>query len=341
MRLDGTSTYSFSLLTRVSAQSAQRSLAEAQIELATGRHADIGVALGHRTASIAAMRAELDEISAREQRLKLAASKADVTQTVLDQIGQQLDGLVSTLTAARGAENGQEMARAAASMTSDAVASLLNTTFGGSFVFGGRQSQDAPLQAYSGSGAKAAIDDAILSGLGIEPSAVTPQQLSGFLQGAFSSQFSESAWQANWTGATADVPAVRLGNGQEVPAAASADSDPMRKAFEAMTMLRELSQDQLSQGAFEVLIDRSLQLLAEAGLGIGHMQARVGLGEAAISAGLESDSVRSGILNAAVADEESVDPYETSVRINQLMSQLEASYTVTGRLQQLSLIDFI
>ena len=36
-----------------------------------------------------------------------------------------------------------------------------------------------------------------------------------------------------------------------------------------------------------------------------------------------------------------VDPYEAATRLNSLLTQIETSYTLTGRLQQLSLMRFI
>ena len=38
---------------------------------------------------------------------------------------------------------------------------------------------------------------------------------------------------------------------------------------------------------------------------------------------------------------ESVDPYEASTRVNTLLTQIETSYALTARIQQLSLLDYL
>jgi len=38
---------------------------------------------------------------------------------------------------------------------------------------------------------------------------------------------------------------------------------------------------------------------------------------------------------------EGVDPYEASTRMNSLLAQVEASYTLTSRIQQMSLMNYL
>jgi len=42
-----------------------------------------------------------------------------------------------------------------------------------------------------------------------------------------------------------------------------------------------------------------------------------------------------------VGEKENVDSYEVATRVSLLTNQLEASYTLTARLQQLSLVKFL
>ncbi len=43
----------------------------------------------------------------------------------------------------------------------------------------------------------------------------------------------------------------------------------------------------------------------------------------------------------AIGAMESVDPYEAATRVNILMTQLESSYAVTGRISRMSLLNYI
>ena len=47
------------------------------------------------------------------------------------------------------------------------------------------------------------------------------------------------------------------------------------------------------------------------------------------------------VLEKHIGGLEGIDPYEASTRISNLLTQIETSYALTARIQQLSLIDYI
>jgi flagellar hook-associated protein 3 FlgL len=49
----------------------------------------------------------------------------------------------------------------------------------------------------------------------------------------------------------------------------------------------------------------------------------------------------SNALATSLSTLESVDPAEASVRLNELQTRMEASYSLTARLQQLSLVKYL
>ena len=71
------------------------------------------------------------------------------------------------------------------------------------------------------------------------------------------------------------------------------------------------------------------------------LTARLGTAEAGISdAALRNDSERSA-LEAARLGLLSVDPYETAAKMQQTQSQLQTLYSITARMQRLSLVDYL
>jgi flagellar hook-associated protein 3 FlgL len=46
-------------------------------------------------------------------------------------------------------------------------------------------------------------------------------------------------------------------------------------------------------------------------------------------------------LNNQVADLEAADPYETAMRLSQLQTQLEATFSITARMNELTLTKFL
>jgi flagellar hook-associated protein 3 FlgL len=76
-------------------------------------------------------------------------------------------------------------------------------------------------------------------------------------------------------------------------------------------------------------------------LQVGAEQARIGTGQSRLklaSGSLDASKVR---LTSAIQALESVDSYEAATRINLLMSQLETSYALTGRISRMSLLSYI
>jgi flagellar hook-associated protein 3 FlgL len=47
------------------------------------------------------------------------------------------------------------------------------------------------------------------------------------------------------------------------------------------------------------------------------------------------------IINTQLTDLVGVDTYEASVRLNTLLTQVETSYTITSKIQDLSLVNFL
>ena len=117
--------------------------------------------------------------------------------------------------------------------------------------------------------------------------------------------------------------------------------DPGETLAQAFAMVEVLGQSQISRDAFQSAADRSLTLVSEAQLQIGTEQARIGSGEARLKNAVEALQSREGRLASALQALEGVDPYEAATRLNLLMTQLETSYALTGRINRMSLLSYI
>lgn len=346
MRLDGHSTLAMSVLMRTSTLSTRARLETAQLELSSGRHADMGLALGDKTASTITWRNTLAELESLADRTRLAKVKAETTQSVFDSIIALADSFMSTLMGARTTDQGPALARTAAAGMLSSVTDLLNTSYDGQYLFGGLNGTTAPMRQYQGSDGKAAIDAAFLAAFGFEQddplvSSITPGQIEAFIAGPLQDLFEPGAWSTLWTPATAERPTVRLGSELTVSASASANSSAIAAVTKALVMVMELAQDGLGEAAYQKVVDASLSLMAEAKAQIGLEQARAGQAQSEMARALERFERREASLSKSVGLLESVDPYEAASRVDMLMNQLEMSYTITGRLQQLNLMNYI
>ena len=346
MRLEGHSTLAMSVLMRTSTLSTRARLEVAQLELSSGRHADMGLALGQSTASAITLRREIAELGFLADRINLARVKAETTQSVLNSIISLADSFMSTLAGARTSDQGPALARTAASGLLSSMQDLLNTTFDGQYLFGGLNGATAPMQQYQGSDGKTAFDQAFLASFGFaqgdpQTSGITSLQIEAFVAGPLEALFEPVAWSALWSSATQETPSVRLGSDLTVSASSTASAPAIATLTRALVMVTELAQDGLGQAAYQGIVDASLSLVAGAKAQIGLEQARIGQAQSELARALERYDRREVSLAISVGTLESVDPYEAATRVNTLMSQLEISYTITGRLQQLNLMNYI
>jgi len=344
MRLDGISTLTMSTLLRSSIAASQRSLASAQTEASTSRYADIGLALGSDTGRDVAWRTEMAEFGQIKDANGLLSVRAGLTQDALSQMQKIASSFVETLTGAQSATNGQALVQQAAQGALAQITSLLNTTQNGQYIFGGLNSSEPPLAAYDGSSAQAAVNSAFQSAFGITPddasvSTIPGASMEAFLDDSFAGLFDSSSWETSWTGASSDLSQARINSTQHVSVDSSATALPFRQLVSALTMVAGLGAPNLNADAFDAVTKKALALSAAAIGSLGAEQSRVGIAQNAVSNATDAITARIGSLTKAVQKMEGVDPYDAATRVNTLMTQLEASYSLTARISNLSLLN--
>jgi flagellar hook-associated protein 3 FlgL len=346
MRTGGISTLNIAYLLRDSITRSQLDLSKAQTELVSGRHADVGLTLGSGTGRDLLWRVEIGAMQQLADTNKLASVRADVSQSAMDAIRDLAGKFLATITGARNADHGQELAKTAARSALDQLTGLLNTAHDGQYLFGGTNTGTAPLADYAASPAKTSVDAAFAAAFGMsqdDPAVVniTAAGMAAFLDTQFAALFDPAGWSANWSSA-ADRPLMtRIDGNQRVQASTNANGEPFRQLAQALAMVAELGAPGLNQSAFETIVDKALSLTSGAIAGVGAEQSRLGLAQNDISAANERLGRRLGAVMATVRNVESVDNYEAATRVNALMTQLETSYTLTGRISRLSLLNYI
>lgn len=324
----------------------QSLLVAAQRELSSGRHSDVGLFLGPRTGTAIGLRMRLDEISQGGEIAAQAGVKAGVTQSALNSIGELATNFLSALSGARSAAQGQDLARNAARSALETLTSLINTSFDGQYIFAGINSDTPPLNTYSGGSPETAMIAAFQTAFGITPSdpgtaAITGSDMEIFISGGLANVFSPSGWSADWTTASATNQVQRLNNGQQVDVSSNANTVFVPKLAQAFSMMMDLGQGNLSAAAFEATVDAAITLLSEAKLAIGDEQSRIGIAQQTVTLSVQSAERMKAATTDAISALESVDPYEAATRVNTLMTQLESSYAITGRISRMSLLNYI
>ncbi|NNE24995.1 MAG: flagellar hook-associated family protein [Rhizobiales bacterium] len=335
--------------TRLSLMRMQNDMTELNTELSTGRHADVGLHLGHRTGRTVSLRSEHALLNQLTDTNSLVQSRLETTQIALGGLTERAQGFVDITIASRDGWTGPHVGVADARDALSMFAAQLNSSIDGEFVFAGINSDVAPMEDYFGtpaSAAKQAVDAAFLAEFGINQSDpavanITAADMTTFVDGAFAALFDDPAWGATWSSASDQDVSSRISPDTVIETGTNANISPFRKLAMAFTMMADLGGETLNDQAFKVLTDKAAVIASQGIHELALAQGDVGVDQQRIERADRIMSLQLDTLNEAIINLEAVDPYETSTRLNQLISQLEVSYAVTGRLQQLSLVRYI
>lgn len=329
-----------------SVRSLQSRLSEAQLELSTGRHADVGLELGANVERNLDWRGQIAKIEARMQRNIRFDEQARVVQASVESMKKTTDSLMQTLIGARGALNGKELTRVASENTRGTMMDSISVSYAGVFIFSGKNPDTTPIADYKGGPAQAAFDAAFQAEFGFaktDPQSefITTPQMQAFIDGAFADLFTDPNWSSTWSNVTAENIELRIDAFTTVDVSANANEQPFKDAMKAITLVYEMAGTDLASPVFQTVIDKALATLATATQGYGDIQSRIGFGQQAIDRNKERLLSQKSLLETAVTETESVSEYDAATRVNSLMAQLEASYTVTGRISRLSLLNYL
>lgn len=349
MQIDAISTLSMNTMLKASIRRSQNLMATAQQEFTTGRHADMGLALGSQTGRDLLWRAQLSELQTITDSNKLAGNRLDAVQATLNAIRDVANTFLQTLTGTRNADGGQVTARQAASSALRSLTSLLNTSYNGQALFGGIAGGQSPVAEYETqppSAARTTVANEFFSAFGVandDPNvvAITAPDMQNFLDNTFDALFQPAAWQSEWSTASSTNVKSRIDSGLTVEAGSNANVAAFRQLAQAFTMVLDLGTGELNQNSFEAITETAIKLAGQGILGIGFEQARLGIVESEITTATERISLRMTTITSAIGAIEETDKYEAAMRVTTLQTQLEASYTLTGRLGRLTILNYI
>ena len=346
LRPESLSTLSMQTQRLETLQRAQASLVKAEKEQSTGRIYDAGLELGYQVSRNLDWHSEISQVGSLVTRNKLAGVKAGVAQTGLDNLRSVVQSLVSTLTSAQSATNGRELAQTQAEAAWNTLTGVLGSTYQGQYIFSGINSDQAPLEDYAGSTGEADVANAFLTQFGFAQNnaatnAITASDLETFLNGNFDSLFDNANWQANWSNASDETLNTRSADNQILNGSVTANADAFRKVAKGIAMVMDLAKGPLNDDAFNTLATNAMKVLSEGMDGVAAEQSRIGLVQQALTQTEDRLTAKQTYLTTAVNATEGVDQTEVAIRLNGLMNQLEASYAITSRLNNLSLLNYL
>jgi flagellar hook-associated protein 3 FlgL len=349
MAVGNISTKALNEANRLSVMKLQQRLAVAQREVASGRLADVGVTLGARTSETVSLRQELTRLDMTIDTNATVASRLNVTQEALSDVQTTAENTISTLLTARNSATGPRVAKDAATAALRGLTDVLNTTFAGAHLFAGINTDVQPVQDYFATPTPAnrqAVADAFQATFGFsqtdpQVANITPAQIESFIDTTFSDLFEEPAWSANWSDASSENVESRISTFEITETSANANEEPFRKLAKVYTMVSDLGIENMNTQAFTALIDKATALAGEAVQDVGVVQSRLGAVQERVANADAKMEAQIDILTTRINGLEAVDPFEAAVRVTSLLTQLETSFALTARVQNLTILNYI
>jgi flagellar hook-associated protein 3 FlgL len=348
MKASYVSSHAITQALRYSMLRVQSDLVNAQKESATGRVADVGLALGVATSRTVSLARDMSRLEAISDSNNLVAARLTSTQDALQQIADRADDFRSTLTASVGGNVRDEIVKIDAAATMATLRSILNTSSNGEYLFAGINTDVQPFADFSdpNSLARSTFDQSFVTHFGIAPTNpaannITAAQMEDFLTNVVEPQFFGSTWNPNWSTATDEAITARISLNETAETSVSANISGVRKIAMAAAISMALLGTEINAAAASAIADRSLVLVAEGSAEIADQKARTGLVEQRVAAATERLSMQVDLFERTIQDLEGVDPYEAATRVSALLTQIETSYALTARIQQLSLLRFL
>jgi len=348
MKASFVSSAAISQAMRYSLQRMQVQLVGAQKEVSTGRVADAGLALGMRTGQSVSFQRDVDRLQTIVDSNEMIASRLSASQDALSQIITVSQKFLQTLAAGTSGVAADDVVIGEARGTLDGLTSILNSSLRGEYLFAGINTDVNPINDFSNptSPNKAAFDAAFLAHFGFAQNdplvaGITAADMDTFLDTVVEPQFLGAGWQTNWSNATDQQIVNRISLNETAPTSVSANQEGLRKVAMAAATLADLYGTDLSDDAREALVNRAIELVSEGLSAIANVQSATGVTENRVARATDRVKMQIDLFKNNILDMEAVDPYEASTRVNSLISQIEVSYALTARIQQLSLVNYL
>ena len=338
---------------RAPVMQAQAALAKAQQELSTGKLADIGLGLGAGSSGLVSLEQQQNRLQAISDSNTVATTRLTATTSAINSLQTTATNFLSVLATATTSGTSAALQTTAQSNLG-ALANQLNTAVSGQSIFGGINTGAQPITPYTmspPSANKTAVDGALntyLSGQGLtSASQMSGTQMQSFLNGPFAALFSAGSFNSTtggaWSSATDQVQTSQISTGQTADTSVSANSQAFRQLAEAYTMVTEFGSSASggNSAAGQAVVSTATSLISAAVTGLTALNTGVGITQSSISDANDQLTTQINLISSQVSTKEGVDTYALTTQVSSLQTQIQASYELTAKLQQMSLVSYI
>ena len=294
-------------------------------EATTGRYEDLTLHLSGRIGKAMLGQKALADISTDREVLNLRASRLSLIQTSLGTVQESSSGIAANMLSAIGGEHETDVGIAARDAKAALAASLssLNARYGDRFLFAGDATSTLPFSDQS-----ALLADIEL----IADSATDSADFATQLDDYFTSP--TGGWLQNiYQGSTT----------ASDPESVTADNDAIKSLIRDLAVLAISGPDGplASLDGYKTLVQETSLSLSSSETQITNLRADLGVYEERNAIEQKTLDTEETVLTASFNDLTARDQYEAATELQSLQTTLEASYLITARLSQLSLLNYL
>ncbi len=352
MRISFTSNLAMQNSMRLTVSQSQSALQKAQTEVSTGTYADQGVALGYQSGRSVNLTVEKNRLNAIVDSNSIVSQRLSASQSALTNMSDNLQTSMNSLIALSGSNDQTLLNTTTQSLQSqlDAFVASGNTSANGEYLFSGINTANQPLTAYGpGTPAKTSFNNALsnyMSTNGIASmSNFTLAQMQDFVQNKLAPMYtagnSADKWKTDWSAASDTNMTSRINTSETVQSSANANNDGFRNFALGSVMGIELLGSDVTPDVRQYISKTAISYMGQAIAGVDSQRSALGLSEARVKTAGDTITAQVNIVETAFNNMNEVDAYEASTKVNNLLSQMEASYQLTSRLQKLSLSNYL
>lgn len=335
--------------TRSAISQVQARLNEASREVSSGRHFDVGLVLGAQAAQTIDARQSIGDLNAILSTNGLISTQLAVVQASLSSMVDIANDLFETLTSAArsGADRSQIVDDARAKLGT--FVNLLSTTNQGAYVFGGLNSAEPPMADYledPSPPARTAVLGSFVTEFGFSPTdpqsvTISPTQMLAYLDGSYGALFQDLAWQTTFSSAVDGDMEARISPQEVATLSTTANDQGIRHLMGALVATIDSGLVDLNAQTFQTFTTTIAERASLAAGELMRSQASLGSVQERVAKANERMEIQRGLLDRTVGNLENVDLATASARLNHLATQLDVSYAVTARIQNLSLLNYL
>jgi flagellar hook-associated protein 3 FlgL len=328
----------------------QNEIQKLNTEVVTGRYADIGLALGAKASNSVTLNSDVSRLKGILDSNALVTQRLSAAQASMDVMSDAAQQMLEAFISVNGSDDANRLLIAQRDVETalDAFTTAANTSSNGEYLFAGINTNTQPLEDFlaPGSPPKVAFDATFLGHFGFtqdDPAAanITVAQMDNFLDTVLEPEFTGPNWNTNWSNASDTNISSRIRTNEIVDSSSNANGTGMRSFALAAVIGIELMDSPISSEVRAAVNARAIEYAGQAVTGIDDERSTLGVSENRVVKANVSIESQIKIMKLHLNDIEGVDGYEASTRMQALLTQVETSYTLTARIQQLNLMNYL